>query len=170
MSSEDNLLGSAMIPVAQDNTIVLEVDNLLADWPTYVIKLTPDHPGPLKIILRLKDVTKQALPADGFEEMCEAAKARAKGTSITLDLASSDEVINHDKTVLANAVPVAFHGIPKDTPPPKPKFLDNDHPWPPVRRPRSLRPIDAKESVSLFTVLRTVPVSVKAIAWEEHYG
>ena len=47
MSSENELSGSPKIPVAQNNTIVLEVDNLLVDWPTYVIKFTPDQPGPL---------------------------------------------------------------------------------------------------------------------------
>ena len=33
------------IHTASDNTVVLEVDNLLADWPTYLIRYTPQQPG-----------------------------------------------------------------------------------------------------------------------------
>jgi hypothetical protein len=73
-------------------------------------------------------------------------------------------------TLVADAIPVALHGIPKDTPPPKPKFFDNDQPWPPVRRPHSLYAIAAKEPVSGFAVLRTSPASVKVIPCVQHYG
>jgi len=34
-------------PTVRDNTIVIEVDNLLIGWPTYTIDFTPAHPGPL---------------------------------------------------------------------------------------------------------------------------
>jgi len=30
-----------------DNIVVMEVDNLLARWPTYTINFTPERPGPL---------------------------------------------------------------------------------------------------------------------------
>lgn len=30
-----------------DNVVVMEVDNLLAGWPTYTIDFTPERPGPL---------------------------------------------------------------------------------------------------------------------------
>lgn len=33
--------------VAPENVIVLHVDNLLAGWPTYVIRYSPDQPGPV---------------------------------------------------------------------------------------------------------------------------
>lgn len=29
------------------NVLVLEVDNILRGWPTYVVNVIPDHPGPL---------------------------------------------------------------------------------------------------------------------------
>jgi hypothetical protein len=53
MSPGNDLSGSPKIPVTQNNTIILEVDNLLIDWPTYVIKFTPDQPGPLVCALYL---------------------------------------------------------------------------------------------------------------------
>ncbi|KAG1755278.1 uncharacterized protein EDB91DRAFT_1077253 [Suillus paluster] len=39
-----------------DNVVIMEIDNLLAGWPTYTINFTPEHPGPL-LILRLKDAS-----------------------------------------------------------------------------------------------------------------
>ena len=35
------------IVLAPKNTMVLEIDNLLAGWPTYMIDYTPDEPGPI---------------------------------------------------------------------------------------------------------------------------
>jgi len=29
------------------NHIFMDVENLLIDWPTYMIKFTPTHPGPV---------------------------------------------------------------------------------------------------------------------------
>ncbi|KAG1728840.1 uncharacterized protein EDB91DRAFT_1085929 [Suillus paluster] len=40
-----------------DNVVVMEINNLLAGWPTYTINFTPEHPGPLKLILCLKDAS-----------------------------------------------------------------------------------------------------------------
>jgi hypothetical protein len=36
-----------MVPVAKNNVVVVEVDNLLVNWPTYVFDFTPDQPGPI---------------------------------------------------------------------------------------------------------------------------
>ena len=30
-----------------DNVLLLEVNNLLTGWPTYIINFTPEQPGPL---------------------------------------------------------------------------------------------------------------------------
>jgi hypothetical protein len=30
-----------------DNVVILEIDNLLSGWPTYVLDFTPERPGPL---------------------------------------------------------------------------------------------------------------------------
>ncbi|KAF9224439.1 hypothetical protein BS17DRAFT_816644 [Gyrodon lividus] len=48
---------SPTIIEASNNTIVLEVSNLLTGWPSYVIDYTPTQPGPIKMILRLKDTS-----------------------------------------------------------------------------------------------------------------
>lgn len=36
-----------MVPVAKNNVIVVKVDNLLVNWPTYIFDFTPDKPGPV---------------------------------------------------------------------------------------------------------------------------
>ncbi|KAG1797653.1 uncharacterized protein BJ212DRAFT_1488867 [Suillus subaureus] len=42
----------------QDNVMVMDIDNLLAEWPTYKVNFTPQNPGPVKLIIRLKDAVK----------------------------------------------------------------------------------------------------------------
>ncbi|KAG1717965.1 hypothetical protein EDB19DRAFT_1921582 [Suillus lakei] len=42
----------------QDNVMVMDIDNLLAGWPTYEVNFTPQNPGPMKLIIRLKDAVK----------------------------------------------------------------------------------------------------------------
>ncbi|KAG1822718.1 uncharacterized protein BJ212DRAFT_1477134 [Suillus subaureus] len=41
-----------------DNVIVMEVNNLLVGWLAYEIKFTPKKPGPVKLIIHLKDAVK----------------------------------------------------------------------------------------------------------------
>ena len=107
--------GSPNITINQNNIIVLEIDNLLSNWPTYVLNYIPEQPGPLiqfpliyyetdtddrlqKIILRLKDVSKRAI--EDHDETIESdledtkdapamvTKQWVKGASITLQLHS----------------------------------------------------------------------------------
>jgi len=35
------------IVLAPKNTMILEVDNLLLGWPTYMVDYTPNEPGPI---------------------------------------------------------------------------------------------------------------------------
>ncbi|KAI6021979.1 hypothetical protein EDC04DRAFT_2901084 [Pisolithus marmoratus] len=41
-----------------ENVIILEVENLLQDWPMYVINFTAENTGPQKLILHLKNASK----------------------------------------------------------------------------------------------------------------
>lgn len=42
-----NPAATPVVTTGPKNTIVLEIDNLLLGWPTYVIDYTPDQPGPV---------------------------------------------------------------------------------------------------------------------------
>ncbi|KAG1745042.1 uncharacterized protein EDB91DRAFT_1080556 [Suillus paluster] len=68
-----------------DNVVVMEVDNLLAGWPTYTINFTPEHPGPLKLILHLKDASKfRSTKDDDSEDEAEGAGARKEDADVTM--------------------------------------------------------------------------------------
>ncbi|KAG1755258.1 uncharacterized protein EDB91DRAFT_1242457 [Suillus paluster] len=41
-----------------DNVIIMDIDNLLVGWPAYKIKFMPKKPGPVKLIIHLKDAVK----------------------------------------------------------------------------------------------------------------
>ncbi|KAG2739228.1 hypothetical protein P692DRAFT_20881962 [Suillus brevipes Sb2] len=43
--------------IIRNNIVVMTVDNLTRDWQTYAIDFTPDNPGPLKLVIRIKDTT-----------------------------------------------------------------------------------------------------------------
>ncbi|KAG2747048.1 hypothetical protein P692DRAFT_20736645 [Suillus brevipes Sb2] len=52
------LVNGADQVLIRDNVIVMDIENLLTGWPTYEIEFTPENPGPLKLIIRLKDPVK----------------------------------------------------------------------------------------------------------------
>ena len=45
-SDMDPQSGNPSVVLSKANVIVLEIDNLLANWPTYVINYTLQEPGP----------------------------------------------------------------------------------------------------------------------------
>ncbi|KAF9231985.1 hypothetical protein BU15DRAFT_81771 [Melanogaster broomeanus] len=168
--------------IAGDNTMVLEVDNLLSGWPTYVIDFTPDQPGPIvrpppaKLVLRLKDALKYVWVDD---EDSEDDTAGHKPDSSQRDKEpicsglflmstpriekqySAPECVKSVTPICLSATPVTLHGIPKDIRPVKRKMFDGDDtPWPPPR-PRAFRPV-ANSPMHTFTALKTVPAPVKA--------
>ncbi|KAG6379030.1 hypothetical protein JVT61DRAFT_11456 [Boletus reticuloceps] len=174
---------SPMIPVAKNNTIILEVDNLLINWPTYVINFTPDEPGPIiKILLRLKDtnLTKRAIKDDGI--ICNSdsdnenifakvvMKPRPRGFPLLLisfgcslfwSQNSNEDIIMNEKTLMADATPVVLQGLERSDAVVYPKLF-NVKPWPSLHH-RGLRPVSSNEPLSLFDVLKTTPADVNII-------
>ncbi|KAG1779777.1 hypothetical protein EV702DRAFT_1195136 [Suillus placidus] len=51
-----------------DNVIVMDIDNILAGWPTYEVKFMPQKPGPVKLVIRLKDAVK-LIPVEESTDM-----------------------------------------------------------------------------------------------------
>jgi len=185
---------SPMVPVSKNNVVVVEVDNLLVNWPTYVFDLTPDQPGPLKIILRLKNATKRAVEHDIYymdesdsvkdqkkqetDMDVDTENLRSQKASIMLNLLpcvnrdciyvsdSEEDSEDSDMTLTVDAIPVVLNGVVKDPSiPPKPKFLDI--PWPPHRPRKAPQLISADELVTRFSTLMTHKASVKAV---ENHG
>ncbi|KAG1744519.1 uncharacterized protein EDB91DRAFT_1080634 [Suillus paluster] len=129
------------------NYIVLDVKNLLKGWPTYIIEFTPQKPGPVKLLLRLRDAKKLRWIDDGDSEADELILQGTCRKTPKKQSSSSTSAIKTDPdtgtigsntpsaselgspTLLAN--PVQFLGVLEDPPVKKRKFADEDSVWPP---------------------------------------
>ncbi|KAG2740196.1 hypothetical protein P692DRAFT_20881318 [Suillus brevipes Sb2] len=170
----------------QDNVMVMDIDNLLAGWPTYEVNFTPRNPGPVKLIIRLKDAVKLVHIEDSTDSEAELLiPGKPKGRKRTASNHKNkkpkiDSVINTDKiaddlaalkitspsssnSFKANPVRlVGIHKAPANVSSKRRKFVDDsDTPWPP-RRPRTLRDIKTSEEISRFEMLRALPGAVAA--------
>ncbi|KIJ04687.1 hypothetical protein PAXINDRAFT_104060 [Paxillus involutus ATCC 200175] len=165
---------------ASNNTVVLEVDNLLVGWPAYVINYTPSHPGPIKFILRLKDaspyvwVEEEDSDSDesGTQQPAVVVPDNARTTtnvvkSLTVDVLP-ETTSNVPICVPVDATPVELHGLLKELTRKnlkRDRFVDNDIPWPPPR-PRAFHEVDKKAATTRFETLKALPRSVKAVGKE----
>ncbi|KAG1864467.1 hypothetical protein C8R48DRAFT_772988 [Suillus tomentosus] len=185
--ASSNIISCTDNVLLQDNIIVMDVENLLAGWPTYEVNFTPQNPGPVKLIIQLKDAVKLIPIEDSTDSEAELLfPCKPKGHKRTSSdrknkKIKTDTTIDTNKLVqgfaalkissacssnLAQAKPVHLVGIEK-TPAnvsfKRRKFCDDsDTPWPP-RRPRStLRDIKPDEEVSNFLMFRALPAAVTA--------
>ncbi|KAG0695862.1 hypothetical protein DFH29DRAFT_879738 [Suillus ampliporus] len=139
------------------NFIVINVENLLIDWPTYLLEFTPKNPGPVKLILCLKDVSKLTWDQDSNTET-PAEKQSGKCTSIS-------EMSYKPKNVsmLIRSIPVHFLGIQKEPASvmKKCKFQDENSIWPP-HPAHAFRPV-SDLPISVFGKLNILPAGVSAV-------
>ncbi|KIK84608.1 hypothetical protein PAXRUDRAFT_152873 [Paxillus rubicundulus Ve08.2h10] len=169
---------------ASNNTVVLEVDNLLVGWPAYVINYTPSHPGPIKSILRLKDVSPYVWVEEEDSDSDESSTQQPavvvpNNTRTTTNVVKSLTVdalpemtgmstSNIPICVPVDATPVELHGLLKELTRKNLKrdhFINNNIPWPPPR-PRAFREVDKKAATTHFKTLKALPRSVKDVGKE----
>ncbi|KAG0692238.1 hypothetical protein DFH29DRAFT_1009026 [Suillus ampliporus] len=131
-----------------DNIIVLEIDNLLSGWPTYILDFTPERPGPLKLILRLKDASEFRV----VEDEAERSPQQAKNSNIPPHI---------------SAKPVVLHVVQKDMPTivrMREKFEDeHSYTWPPRH---GFREISARTRITQTEALMALPAAVAALNLE----
>ncbi|KAG1723413.1 uncharacterized protein EDB91DRAFT_1087812 [Suillus paluster] len=144
-----------------DNVIIMEVNNLLAGWPTYTINFTPERPGPLKLILRLKDASKfRSTEDDDSEDEAEGAGASKEDADVTMVC----EAMSKDAPQRFSAKPVQLHGIPKDPPSVvtlQEKFeQENIYTWPPCC---GFRKMSAEVPLNHVDAFMTLPAAVAAL-------
>ncbi|KAG2067992.1 hypothetical protein BDR04DRAFT_1158351 [Suillus decipiens] len=103
------------------NHIFMDVENLLIDWPTYMTKFTPTHPGPVTLILHLKDVSRFTYIEDTDSDMetsnSKASKISSSSTNDDPDaMFVSEETTSktEDDPNLFTATPVKLAGVRKD--------------------------------------------------------
>ncbi|KAG0692730.1 hypothetical protein DFH29DRAFT_1008193 [Suillus ampliporus] len=149
------------------NFIVIDVENLLIDWPTYLLEFTPKNPGPVKLILRLKDVSKLTWDQDSDTETPAEKKSGKRSLhSTTTDTSTSiSETSYKPKNVstLIRSIPVHFLGIQKEPAlvMKKCKFQDENSIWPP-HRSCAFRPV-SDLPISAFGKLNILPAGVSAV-------
>ncbi|KAI5990587.1 hypothetical protein EDC04DRAFT_2911896 [Pisolithus marmoratus] len=160
-----------------ENVIILEVENLLQDWPMYVINFMAENTGPQKLILHLKNASKYVrIDSDNEDktvvsEHCALttnSDARIMVTTVhpgeTSDeeeMPSSNEEAHH-KVLLTttHAVPVSHHGTPKEPAPLKCKTFDEN--WPP-HHPRTFCKISPDSLIVMYNSFWTFPAAIRQI-------
>ncbi|KAG1772993.1 hypothetical protein EV702DRAFT_1048436 [Suillus placidus] len=153
----------------------IDVENLLVDWPTYTVKFTLTHPGPVTLILRLKNASRFTYIEDAESDV-ETSKSEARKISSSSTNDDPDATFVSEETTskteddpnLFTATPVKLAGIRKDFTSKKRKlghghfFGDEESAvWPP-RWPRGFRDVSSLP-ISAFENLKITPAHVVAI-------
>ncbi|KAG1838851.1 hypothetical protein DFJ58DRAFT_733585 [Suillus subalutaceus] len=85
-------------------------NNLLARWPTYTIDFTPEHLGPLKLVLRLKDASSYRSTEDDDSADEAEGMAKVKCTPLAIEedpgVTMACEATSKDGTWHVSANPV----------------------------------------------------------------
>ncbi|KAG1811695.1 hypothetical protein EV424DRAFT_1542392 [Suillus variegatus] len=159
MSTESILINGTDQVIIHDNVIVMDIENLLTGWPTYEIKFTPENPGPLKLIIRLKDPVKMSQKEKDRSREQENQNFSADTVKITEDLGRLKITSQSSGNNSVKAKPVRLLGARTNPQPRKLKF-DSSTTWPP-RRPHRFRDMQDKDSIAGL-ILQAVPAPVKA--------
>ncbi|KAG2150799.1 hypothetical protein DEU56DRAFT_752465 [Suillus clintonianus] len=132
---EDNdKINSVTLPLAVDcsekldvrgNCIVMDVENFLIGWPTYMVEFTPKKPGPVKLTIHLKDASKgvwvEDEDSDAETVIVVSTKTRKSSFTRASTIHNADTTLVSDvpsesknDTQLVSATPVHLIGIPKN--------------------------------------------------------
>ncbi|KAG0705117.1 hypothetical protein DFH29DRAFT_997159 [Suillus ampliporus] len=145
-----------------DNTIVIEIDNLLIGWPTYTINFTPEHPGPVKLILHLKDASKLRWVEDEDSED-EAEEPKSHSPPVTEEDPDITMVCEATpkNTQRFSAKPMELHGVRRDSRSmhlTREKFEEeHGYTWPPRH---GFRAVSSEVPTTQLDVIMTLPAAV----------
>ncbi|KAG1730741.1 hypothetical protein EDB19DRAFT_1912780 [Suillus lakei] len=174
-STEDCLDLANRTKFFHGNVVVIEIDNLLVGWPTYTLDFTPEHPGPLKLILRLKDASNfRSTEDDDSEDEAEGTgkvehkvKSESPPVEDEADVTMVCEATFKDAPLCLTTKPVQLHGTPKDPPSIillRTKFeQENGYTWPPRR---GFRKMSAEVPLNHVDAFMTLPAAVAALKLE----
>ncbi|KAI6137349.1 hypothetical protein F5141DRAFT_1060187 [Pisolithus sp. B1] len=170
-----------------ENVIILEVDNIMQDWPAYVINFTAENTGPQNVTKSIRidsddedeaTVSEYHMSLHTYSALTEDRDARILVTAVQRDktlrygslqdtsdddkeVSSSDEE-THDEILptITHVVPVFLHGTPKEPTPLKCKTFDKN--WPP-RCPCAFHKISPSSSTAMYDLFMTFPVAVRPV-------
>ncbi|KAI5986012.1 hypothetical protein EDC04DRAFT_2913530 [Pisolithus marmoratus] len=101
-----------------ENVIILEVENLLQDWPVYVINFTVENTGPQKLILHLKNTSKY-VRIDSDDEDETVVSEHHSDARIMVTAVKHDKTLRYDspgKTLDEEEMPSSDKDVPKVLP------------------------------------------------------
>ncbi|KAG1797338.1 uncharacterized protein HD556DRAFT_1535112 [Suillus plorans] len=165
-NTEDHLDLANRTSFFHDNVVVLEINNMLSGWPTYTLDFTLEHPGPLKIILWLKDAVEFRMieDKDSDDEADEQAKSESQPVAEDPDTTMVSLMVLAGTQTCISAKPVVLHVIPTDPPSIvriQKKFQDeHDYMWPPRR---GFRESSTTMRITQIDALMTLPTAVEAL-------
>ncbi|KAL4062664.1 hypothetical protein V8B97DRAFT_1919402 [Scleroderma yunnanense] len=162
-----------------ENIVILEVDNLLSGWPTYIVNFTPKKTSPLKLLLQLKDSVPYQQDKEDEEDSDEEDNKKAiemkKCPAIPAVEASLMATIEMDAVeystlsiipLQANTIAIVLHSVFKDNSQAICKhkakevfcFPDDIH-WPPYSS-HTFCSIPNNSSIATLSTIRTLAASI----------
>ncbi|KAI6021194.1 hypothetical protein EDC04DRAFT_2901383 [Pisolithus marmoratus] len=175
-----------------ENIIILEVENLLQDWPAYVINFMAENTGPQKLILHLKNASKYVrIDSDDEDETVVSEHHRYHITYSALTTNSDARImvtaVKHDETLqydspgetsdkeempssdedVPKVLPTTMHAVPISLhgTPKEPAPLKRkafDKNWPP-RCPHAFRKISPNSLIAMYNSFWMFPAAVRRI-------
>ncbi|KIK35632.1 hypothetical protein CY34DRAFT_16894 [Suillus luteus UH-Slu-Lm8-n1] len=140
----------------------MDIENMLKDWPTYTITFMPTLPGPVTLILRLKDTSRFRYIED--MESDTETEDDPDATFVSKETTSKAK----DDPNIFTATPVRLAGVRKDFTSKKRKlghghfFRDGDSAvWPP-HWPRGYQDVSSLP-ISAFKSLKITTAEIEAI-------
>ncbi|KAI6028164.1 hypothetical protein EDC04DRAFT_2605814 [Pisolithus marmoratus] len=156
-----------------ENIIILEVENLLQDWPVYVINFMAENTGPQnasKYVRIDSDNEDETVVSEhhrcinykqqckNYGDCCPTLQYDSPGKTLDEEeMPSSDEDVPKVLPTTTHAVPISLHGTPKEPALLKCKAFDEN--WPP-HRPRAFRKISPDSSIAMYDSFWTFPAAI----------
>ncbi|KAG1907607.1 uncharacterized protein F5891DRAFT_974296 [Suillus fuscotomentosus] len=171
MSAQSILVDGINQVIIRDNVIVMDIENLLTGWPTYEINFTPENPGPLKLIIHLKDPIKMVHIEDSSDSEADLlipGNHKRKKTSwtnrenkrtktfmtdtikLTEDLAGLKIMSQSSGNNTVKGRSVRLVGARKN-PLPRKRIFDSSTHWPPCR-PLHYRDVEDKDCIASLDI------------------
>ncbi|KAF9226098.1 hypothetical protein BS17DRAFT_867663 [Gyrodon lividus] len=89
--------------LVHDNILILNVNNILSGWPMYVIDFTVENPGPMKLLLHLKDASKYVQNKEEDQDSVKTPDASVQkkrdNVMVSVDISSAIEQDEANRTI-----------------------------------------------------------------------
>ncbi|KAG2357879.1 hypothetical protein BDR07DRAFT_1379795 [Suillus spraguei] len=166
-NTKDHLDLSNRTSFFHDNVVMMEIDNMLAGWPTYTLSFTAERPGLLDAVEFNMVEDKDSNDNTDGQAVKSESQAVDEDIDATLVCDPIQEPKDLDMPQCISVKPVALHVIPKNPPSIvriRKKFQhDQGYTWPPYHR---FREGSSRTWITQIDALMTMPAPVEASKFE----